>query len=269
MEAEMFGQLIDYLRLLLAYLRTNLNAQLEYRGAFLSEALAMFINDGSWVAFWILFFRRFQVLNGWNLNDVLTVWAITTAGFGIAHAIMGNAWHLASVIMNGQLDVWMLYPRPVLPHLLLGRTIASAWGDAAFGYVVYLALVRPDTVHFLIFVVLSISVAVVFVGFSVLSASLAFYLGNAITLAEQWRFAVISFSTYPQTLFTGFAKVLLFTAIPAAFVSYVPVEALRTLSMWNVLLSLVGAIAIAGAGIAAFYLGLRRYESGNLLSMHG
>jgi len=116
---------IDYMRLIGAYLRANLNAQLEYRGAFISEALAMFINDGSWVAFWILFFQRFPVLNGWDLRDVLAVWAITTAGFGIAHSLMGNGWHLANVIMNGQLDLWMLYPRAVLPHLLLGRTIGT------------------------------------------------------------------------------------------------------------------------------------------------
>ena len=54
-----------------------------------------------------------------------------------------------------------------------------------------------------------------------------------------------------------------------AFVSYIPVEALRTPSIGNVGLSLFGAIAVLGAGIVLFYSGLRRYESGNLLSMHG
>src|SRR5262245_26755557 len=187
MEVEMWNALTSYTRLVACYLRANLKAQLEYRGAFISEALAMFINDGSWVAFWILFFRRFPVLNGWDLRDVLTVWAITTAGFGIAHSIMGNGWHLATVIVNGQLLLWMLYSRPVLPHLLLGRTVATAWGDAAFGYVVYLGFVRPDVPHFLMFVVLSFLVAAVFIGFSVLSASIAFFIGNAAVLSEQWR----------------------------------------------------------------------------------
>src|SRR5205823_4109734 len=129
--------------------------------------------------------------------------------------------------------------------------------------------VRPDVAHFAMFVVLSFSVAAVFVGFSVASASLTFYLGNAGVLCEQWRSAVISFSTYPQTLFSGFAKLVLFTAVPAAFVSYMPVEALRMLSVWYVAVSLCGAIAILAVGTILFYVGLRRYESGNLLSMHG
>lgn len=265
----MFSHLKNYIGLVGAYVRINLNAQLEYRGAFISEAFAMFINDGSWVAFWILFFQKLNALNGWNLQDVMSIWAISTAGFGIAHAVMGNSWHLQNLILNGQLDLWMLYPRAVLSHVLLGRTVATAWGDAVFGYVVYIALVRPDLPHFLLFVLLSISTAVAFVGLSVATASLAFFIGNATVLCEQWRFAVIAFSTYPQTLFSGFAKVLLFTVIPAAFISYTPVEALRSFSLFHAAVSVCGAVAILAIGCVLFYSGLRRYESGNLLSMHG
>jgi len=265
----MFSQLKNYIGLVGAYLRINFNAQLEYRGAFISEALAMFINDGSWVAFWILFFQKFRALNGWNLQDVITIWAISTAGFGIAHSLMGNGWYLPSIIVNGQLDLWMLYPRAVLSHVLLGRTVATAWGDAAFGYAVYLALVRPDARHLLLFAVMSMSTAAAFVGLSVATASIAFFIGNATALCEQWRFAVIAFSTYPETLFSGFAKIILFTAVPAAFVSYMPVAALRTFSLLHAAISMCGALAILAIGCVLFYSGLRRYESGNLLSMHG
>src|SRR5881628_1885063 len=110
----------DYLRLVFAYLRINLNAQLEYRGAFISEALAMFMNDCFWIAFWVLFFARFPAIRGWDLKDVLTLWAVSAAGFGIAFALMGNAWHLPGVIVNGQLDMWMLHPREILSHVLIG-----------------------------------------------------------------------------------------------------------------------------------------------------
>jgi ABC-2 type transport system permease protein len=163
----------------------------------------------------------------------------------------------------------MLYPRAVLPHLLLGRTMSTAWGDAAFGYAVYIALVRPDLAHFLMFVFLTLSVAALYVGFSVASASLGFFVGNAAALCEQWRFAVITFATYPQSLFSGLAKLALFTIVPAAFVSYIPVEALRMLSIRHVLASVFGAAVMLGIGSAMFHAGLRRYESGNLLSMHG
>jgi ABC-2 type transport system permease protein len=88
-------------------------------------------------------------------------------------------------------------------------------------------------------------------------------------LAEQWRFAMISFATYPEALFTGVVKTLLFTMIPAGFVSYVPVHALRELSLSYAAAAVLGAVVITAAGVAVFYIGLRRYESGNLISMNG
>lgn len=265
----MFAQLKNYLGLAAAYTRLNLNAQLEYRGAFISQVAAMFLNDGVWVVFWTLFFTRFPVLRGWNIDDLITIWAISAAGFGLAHAIYGNGLMLASLIAQGQLDVWMLYPRALLPHLLLGRMTATAWGDALFGYAVYLAFVRPDLGHLLLFVALTLSTAMLFVGFSVLGGSLSFFLGNAGGLADQWRFAMLTFSTYPAVLFDGAVKILLYTLVPAGFVSYLPVAALRDLSFATAALAVAGAFAILATGVAVFYLGLRRYESGNLMEMRG
>ncbi|BDA74736.1 hypothetical protein CAL7716_089020 [Calothrix sp. PCC 7716] len=54
----------------------------------------MILNNLVWVAFWALFFTRFPILRGWNIKDVITLWAMTSAGFGIAHAICGNALQL-------------------------------------------------------------------------------------------------------------------------------------------------------------------------------
>ena len=265
----MLTQLRNYIGLAAAYTRLNLNAQLEYRGAFLSQVVAMFLNDAVWVVFWALFFTRFPVLRGWNVNDVITVWAIAAAGFGLAYAIFGNGLQLASLIAQGQLDVWMLYPRALLPHMLLGRMTATAWGDALFGYVVYIGFVRPDLTHFLLFVGLSLSVALLFVGFSVLSGSLSFFMGNSAGLTEQWRFAMLTFSTYPAILFEGGVKVLLYTLIPAGFITYLPIQALRELSLVHAALALLGALGVLAAGVGVFYYGLRRYESGNLMEMRG
>ncbi|MBO0722948.1 MAG: ABC-2 family transporter protein [Blastocatellia bacterium] len=259
----------SYPSLALAYTRLNLNAQLEYRGAFLSQVVAMFINDMVWVIFWGLFFTRFPVLRGWNVKDVITVWAIAAAGFGLAHAIFGNSLHLASLIAQGQLDVWLLYPRPLLSHLLLGRMSATAWGDALFGYAVYLIFVRPDLTHLVLFIALSLSVGLLFIGFSIMSGSLSFYLGNAASLAEQWRFAMITFSTYPAILFEGAVKLLLYTLIPAGFVTYLPIRALRELSLLYAVLAVAGSIGVLAVGVTVFYYGLRRYESGNLMEMRG
>ncbi|MBX3085815.1 MAG: ABC-2 family transporter protein [Anaerolineae bacterium] len=259
----------DLVRLLAAYVRLNLAAQLEYRGAFLSQVIAMFINDGIWVIFWVVFFDRFPVLRGWTREDVITVWAITAAGFGLAFAMFGNSLWLATFITQGQLDTWLLYPRPVLPHLLVSKMLASAWGDALFGFFTYILFVHPSIVQLFMFICLTLSVAMLFVGFCILVSSFGFFLGNAVALLDQGVNALITFSTYPAVIFDGGVKLILFTLIPAAFVSYLPVEALRQLSPGIALLSTMGAVGVLSVGVLVFYRGLRRYESGNLMEMRG
>ena len=265
----MFRNVLNYIGLVGAYTRANLRAQLEYPGAFFSQVIAMFVNDGVWVAFWMFFFSKFQVLNGWGLSDVISLWAISAAGFGIAYAIMGNSLQLAPLIVQGELDVWLSHPRAVLPHILLGRSVPAAWGDVAFGYFAYFVVVRPDLPRMALFAILSLGVALVFVALGVIAGSLSFFIGNSASLADEWRYAVITFSTYPPALFQGAVKLVLFSVIPAGFVSYLPVEALRALSWEYAAVALGGAVGILALSAAVFYRGLRRYESGNLMSLNG
>jgi ABC-2 type transport system permease protein len=265
----MISKLIGYCKLVCAYFVLNLKAQVEYRGALTVQILAMFINNCFWLAFWSLFFSRFPVLRGWQINDVITMWCVASCGFGLAHVVFGNGLFLPSLIAKGQLDTWMLYPRALLPHLLLGKMSATAIGDTLFGFFVYVIFVRPDLPHFTLFLLLVASTAMLFSGFSILTGSLGFFVGNAEGISDQCRFALITFSTYPATLFDGKVKLLLLTLIPAAFVSNFPIEALRSLSWQATVCTLAGSFATLGAGVTLFYWGLKRYESGNLMEMRG
>jgi ABC-2 type transport system permease protein len=265
----MFSKFLNYLSLVGVYVRFNLKAHLEYRAAFLSQMIAMILNDCVWLAFWTTFFARFPIIHGWGASDVVTLWAICAAGLGIGETVFGNSGRLAQLIAQGELDSWLLYPRSLLSHLILGKMNASALGDALFGYGVYIGFVHPDAPHMVLFAALTLSVAVVFVGLNILSGSLSFIMGNAQPLADQWRFAMVNFSTYPASLFDGPVRFILYTLVPAGFVSYLPIEALRTFSLTNAALSLLGSLAFALVSVVVFYEGLKRYESGNLMSMKG
>ncbi|MEH1812366.1 MAG: ABC-2 family transporter protein [Nostoc sp.] len=95
----------------------------------------------------------------------------------------------------------------------------------------YLFFVKPDAVHLALFTGLTVSVATLFVSFNILTGSLSFYLSNSEGLTQQWRNAMLTFSTYPATLFEGTVKLLLYTLIPAVFMTYLPIEALRSLAL--------------------------------------
>lgn len=267
--ANTFDKLSNYIGLAAAYIRFNVKSQLEYRSAFISQSVAMFVNDCFWLAYFVVLFERFPIVRGFHGTEVATLWAVTSAGFGIGHCLFGNSLALARIIANGELDTWLLYPRALLPHVVLGRMNASSFGDAVFGYVVYLIVVRPDLPHFALFTLLTFSVALLFLGFSIITGSLSFYVGNGESLSEGWRNALISFSIYPTELFDSKVKLLLFTLIPAAYVSGLPVEALQKLSLLHAAYSLAGALAVVAVAFLVFSHGLKRYESGNMVALRG
>ena len=127
---------------------------------------------------------------------------------------------------------------------------------------------RLQLLDWLFFFAVSIPSALIFVGFATIAGSLAFYMGNAQYASQQMTNAIITFSLYPHTLFSGASRFLLYTAIPAFFIGAVPVEIVKgrevplLLALWGVVL-LVWIITTA-----VFYHGLRRYESGSALNVN-
>jgi ABC-2 type transport system permease protein len=258
---------VTELRFVWAYVRANLKVALEYRFAFWGNVLAMFLNDLMWVAFWAVFFTRFPPIRGYDLRDVMTIWAVAALGFGGAVGIFGNCHRYAAQIADGSLDFYLLLPRPVLLHVLVSRMSVTAWGDALFGLLLYAAVVQPSPLELGAFVLVALIAGAIMASYLSLANALAFWLGQAEGLAYQLTNALIMFSTYPTTLFSGLVRVLLFTALPAGFIAYVPVRFLREWQAWQ-LGGLIGAAAVFLAlTIVVFRLGLRRYESGNLVAM--
>lgn len=254
-------------RFLAAYVRANLKVAMEYRVAFWANVLSMLLNDLMWIAFWAIFFTRFPAVRGYDLRDVLTIWAVAGLGFGLATGIFGNCHRFAPIVAEGRLDFYLLLPRPPLFHLLVSNMSMSAWGDVIFGLAVYLTVARPSPLELGAFLLLSVAAGAIITAFMTLASSMAFWLGNAEGLSQQVMNALITFATYPTTLFVGVVRVLLFTAIPAGFIAYLPVRFLREWEPWQLAAVLAAAVVYATLAIVVFQQGLRRYESGNLVAM--
>lgn len=254
---------------LLAYWRINLLAVLEYRASFLSQVVGMFINDGIWLAFWALFFAKVKLVRGWDSEDIITLWAVVTFGFGLACALAGNSLRLAGLIMRGQMDYYLALPKDPLVHVLVSDVNLFGLGDALFGPLVYLLLTPVTWQRTGLFLLAGLCGAVVFTSVNVLAGSLAFWLGSAETLARQIFEGMVTFSTYPDAIFSGAVKVAIYTILPAAIVGPVPARLLRRFDPHLLALELGFTALSAAVATVVFRLGLRHYESGNLLVMRG
>ena len=258
---------IRALRLVGAYTVANVQAAMEYRVSFWVQIITMIANDSLWLFFWWTYFHQFPLTHGWQATDIIILWAISACGFGLCMGIFGNARYIAALIMNGGLDAYLGMPRHALLHACIATSDTSAWGDIIFALGAFVLFLHPDIWHIGLFVLLALQVGLIFTAFLVILSSLAFFLGNTEGLAQQLLGALVSFSTYPMNIFSGVVRLLLFTVVPAGFVSFVPLQLLHTFT-WPLLGGMLGfTLLIVAVAVGLFELGLRRYESGNLLGM--
>jgi ABC-2 type transport system permease protein len=242
---------------------------MEYRASFITQIVFMFINNGIYFIFWLIFFDQFGSVRGYNIGDIYLLFAIVAFGYGIGNMFAGNTGpNLAYLIAQGRLDYYLVMPRTLLPHIIFSRMNISTIGDVSFGLLAYLFTGLFQPLQIGLFVAVSLPVAAIYVAFATIAGSLAFFMGNAQYASQQMTNALLTFSLYPHTLFSGAARFMLYTIVPAAFIGAVPVQIVKgenaTLLLWLWGIALLFWLLAAGL----FHYGLRRYESGSALNVN-
>jgi len=251
------------LRFLAALVATNLRAAYAHRGAFWLQTTLMIVNDAVYFTVWWIFFHRFPEVAGWRVADMMALQGLVAGSIGLAWVVAGGARNLARTISEGDLDVFLTRPKPVVLQAVSSTTIASGLGDLAYGVAMTTAsgLVRPETVPIL--VVGAVCAAVAFLSFAVIVHSLAFWAGDTNTLTRQAQDWLATVSQYPESIFGPGLRAVLYGLLPAGLVGWLPVSLLRDFA-WTRFATLVGATAVAAAlALYVFHRGLVRYASGS------
>lgn len=260
--------MVKELKFIIHLIKLNLAGAMEYRASFLMQAIGMFLNNGIYFVFWIIFFDKFGEIKGYEIDQIFLLFSIITLGFGMALTFAGNANRVAEFVAQGRLDYYLTLPRPVLTHLLFSWMNPFTMGDLTFGIISYLFTGRFDIVSITLTFLSAVLAACIFVSTFAIFGSLAFFIGNAKEASFFLGNAMLTFSLYPIGLFQGMIRLMLYTLIPAAFVGAIPVEIVETGSL-KLLSYLAGAALIGVLGMAfIFQLGLRRYESGSAINVN-
>ena len=245
-----------------ATVRAALTESVSNRRAFWSQVGVMVVNDLGWMAFWLLFFDRVGEVRGWDSSRALLLLAVFATSAGLVMGLFSNARQVGQMAADGQLDAVLALPVPPLAYLLVRRVSPVNLGDVLFGLLLF-AFSTPDLTDVGIFVVGVAASAALLLGFLVTTGSLGFFLGRGET-GDMGFNAILLLANYPADFFGGATKVVLYTVIPAAFVTAVPATLLDSFD-WGLAAALLGAAAtFLVAGWATFTVGLRRYSSGSV-----
>lgn len=173
-------------------------------------------------------FTKTKTMGGWNRQQVLFVYALATAGFRLGDAFIGGSTErIAEHVRTGQFDRFLT--RPIRPFvLLLGEEFAFRRVMQATSVTGVLVAVVVSghfgwsTAQWLLFLGSFISATTISAALFVIVGSLSFWspdtgeMGNSVTYGGNFA------AQYPSHIYPSWIKRLLFTALPLAFVGYVP-----------------------------------------------
>ncbi|MBN1411611.1 MAG: ABC-2 family transporter protein [Spirochaetales bacterium] len=251
-------------RVLFRYFRFNLAAAMEYRVAFFTQVIGMFLNNTAFLFFWFFLFEKIgSAINGYGFNDILFLWSLTATGFGLADLLAGNSHNISRIIYSGELDVFILQPKPVLLNMLWSKMNISGLGDLLYGLALFFITQTLNPLTIFLFIFFSVIAMVIFVSVRVFYHSLTFFLGNSETFAQTVSEATIAFTLYPGTIFKGPVVWILHSLIPAALLAFLPLSLVRSFDPLLFLLVVAGDCIIVLVSVFTFSFGLRFYESGN------
>ena len=253
-------------KLIFSYLKLNLKKEAQYKTSFFLKIVMMILNDAFFILQWIVVFSIVDNIGGYGFNEVMLLWALSAGSYGVAHLFFENAFNIGEFIYNGKLDVYLTQPKNLLINVACSACSVSAIGDILYAFII-LIIIGAAWWWYLALIPVIIVGALIYVSIIVIFESVCFYVKNGSAVADMINSATTMFGNYPPVIFSGIAKFLLYTIIPAGFMVFVPAEYIFLgFNPWAILILIAVTILLIILAFLSFKLGLKRYSSGNLMS---
>ena len=241
----------------------NFKNNFYFRLTFFFHLLLMAGNNLALFTVWWIFFQRFQDLKGWSLTEVATLYSIVTGGCGFIVIFFGGFITLSRSIRDGELDFYLAQPKNVLLRVLCSKSPISGWGDLFSAFVFLLISGHTSWFNLLIMLILIFCSGFIFLSAAIMIHSLAFWSDSVDDLSRQLVDFISILSVNPQSTFTGFLRILVFSIFPAGFVGYLPVHLMKEFSWMGLFILVAITLIYSGFALFSFDRGLKRYKSIN------
>ena len=264
----MLTEVKNLLRFLKESIKCNLKSAVEYKKSFLIQLILMIVNNGFFLIFWVVVFNiNGGTIEGITMKDVLYLWAIPPATWGLANFLFGGFREINRYVINGQLDTYFLQPKNMLLSVGVSKTEFGACGDLIYGLVLGFIACESILEGFLMISYIIFGTILTAASFIIIRC-LAFYLGEFDQIAHVYENSLfITLSTYPMNIFSDFFKFLMYTVIPVAYLIHIPINLIYEFDIVQYLLIIVVSIGLFVFANIFFNKSLKRYESGNSMLM--
>lgn len=254
----------NQLRVCALSVKYNIMREMINKVTFLTNICFMMLNNASFIIQWVILFRLKDNIGGYTINEVMLLWGLDASCFGLARILFARAFSLSDLIINGKLDSYLVQPKNVLLSVMTSETNTSAIGDLLYGFVI-ICIFSFNIRRFLLFLLFTVTGTVTVTAFALLMGSLSFWLVRAEIFGDNMVNILLSFSTYPDGIFKGALRFLLYLIIPVGMTVYLPVHIMMDFDLTKFLAVLGYSVLFSVLSVFVFYRGLRRYSSSNLM----
>lgn len=260
----MLMEVKNNLKIMMISIKYNLMKAMENNVAFLTSVIMMIFNNSTFIIQWVTIFAIKESLGGYNLNDVMLFWAISSGAFGLAHILFNGIFKMPEYIENGKLDAYLTIPKNPLCYLATSSLEPSAFGDLIYGYIA-LFIFNFSLRNVLLYTILIIFGALIYTSFMSILNSLTFFFYRSSVLADALNDVFINGTLYPDVIFNRAVKIIFFVLIPSAFAVWIPVHLIMNFQIVNFIVLVIFTIFILTLAFIVFNLGLKNYSSSNLM----
>ena len=251
---------ISFLSVKYAIMKEMLN-----KTAFFMNVIMMILNNATFIIQWGILYSLKDNVGGYTFKQVLLIWGMAAGSYGLSRFFFKKAFELSDIINTGKLDSFLVQPKNVLLSVITTDVTPSALGDIVYGYIM-LFIFGFTIPRFFLYTLFIICGGFITVAISVIFSSLSFWFSKTDIITDTINSLMINFGTYPDGIFEGLAKGLLYTLIPVGFVVFVPVRTITQFNIYSFLIIILVTIFLVTLAFIIFNKGLKKYSSSNLMS---
>ncbi len=260
----MFTAVKNQLRVSLLSVKYNMMREMVNKVTFVTNIIFMMLNNATILVQWIILFHLREEVGGYTLKEIMLLWGMTAASYGLSHILFARVFFLPELVISGKLDAYLVQPKSVLLGIMTSATDISAIGDFLYGLLV-IGIFGHQGRGLYLFPLFLITGTVIFTAFALLMGSLSFWFVRMDMLGRQMMLGMVSFATYPDGIFKGVSRFLLYFIIPVGMAVYHPVHLMIRFDKGMLFTVLGYALLLGTVSVAVFYRGLRRYASSSLM----
>lgn len=248
-----------------SYFKFNFKSNWEYNVNFFTQILMIFISNLSTLFFWDIIFKNINYIDGYSFYDLIILLGVSSSVSGVTYLVFGNSSEIHTHIVNGSLDGFLVQPKDLILNISCSKMNIFSIGDIIYGYIL-LIIVKGFSFSSLFTFTLLVSISsIIFFSTLVLLNSLTFYIKNIEHTKRFLEVFILTFSKYPEDIFSTSFRVLFYSLLPIGFMFYLPVSIMKNFNILSLILLILVSLLYLALSYYIFYKGLKKYESSNLI----